>query len=82
MAAGADAEMRALVEDEMRELDARLEPRGSNCQRLLLPKDSDDSNIFLEIRAGTGGDEAALFAGDLFRMYSAMPSGAAGRSRS
>ena len=41
-----------------------------NCRRQLLPKDpSDERNIFLEIRAGTGGDESALFAGDLFRMY-------------
>ena len=50
---------------------ARLERRGAaSCTRLLVPKDDrDDSNIFLEVRAGTGGDEAAIFAGDLFRMY-------------
>jgi len=71
MAAGADAEMRALAEDELRELDARLEAEALDLTRLLIPKDErDDSNIFLEIRAGTGGDEAAIFAGDLFRMYS------------
>ena len=70
MAAGGDAEMRALAEDELRALDARLEGEGLELTRLLIPKDErDDSNIFLEIRAGTGGDEAAIFAGDLFRMY-------------
>jgi peptide chain release factor 1 len=69
--AGADAEMRALAEDELRDLDTRLEAEGLELTRLLIPKDErDDSNIFLEIRAGTGGDEAAIFAGDLFRMYS------------
>jgi len=71
MAAGADAEMRALAEDELRELDRRLESEGLELTQLLIPKDErDDANIFLEIRAGTGGDEAAIFAGDLFRMYS------------
>ena len=71
MAAGADAEMRELAEDEVRELRARLDSEGGQLARLLVPKDQrDDSNIFLEIRAGTGGDEAAIFAGDLFRMYS------------
>ena len=70
MAAGADADMRALAEDEVRELDAQLERESRELTRLLIPKDDrDDSNIFLEIRAGTGGDEAAIFAGDLFRMY-------------
>jgi peptide chain release factor 1 len=70
MAAGADAEMRVLVEDELHDLDARLEAEGLELTRLLIPKDErDDANIFLEIRAGTGGDEAAIFAGDLFRMY-------------
>jgi peptide chain release factor 1 len=71
MAAGGDADMRALAEEELRDLDARLEAEGVELTRLLIPKDErDDSNIFLEIRAGTGGDEAAIFAGDLFRMYS------------
>ena len=70
MARGTDVEMRALAEDEMRELDSRLEAEGLELTRLLVPRDPrDDSNIFLEIRAGTGGDEAAIFAGDLFRMY-------------
>jgi peptide chain release factor 1 len=51
-------------------------------QKMLLPKDpNDERNIFLEIRAGTGGDESALFAGDLLRMYCATPNASAGRSR-
>jgi peptide chain release factor 1 len=70
MATGADAEMRELAELEVREIDARLEHEAAELTRLLVPKDPrDESNIFLEIRAGTGGDEAAIFAGDLFRMY-------------
>jgi peptide chain release factor 1 len=71
MAGGADAEMREMAEEEMRDLDTRIEAEGAELAKLLLPKDPrDDSNIFLEVRAGTGGDEAAIFAGDLFRMYS------------
>jgi len=71
MAQGADAEMRELAEDELRDLDARIGAEGFGLTKLLIPSDPrDDSNIFLEIRAGTGGDEAAIFAGDLFRMYS------------
>jgi peptide chain release factor 1 len=70
MAAGSDAEMRELAEQELEQLDARLESESAELAKLLLPKDPrDDSNTFLEIRAGTGGDEAAIFAGDLFRMY-------------
>jgi peptide chain release factor 1 len=70
MAQGADAEMRELAEDELRDLDARIGAEGFELTKLLIPTDPrDDSNIFLEIRAGTGGDEAAIFAGDLFRMY-------------
>jgi peptide chain release factor 1 len=70
MAQGADAEMRELAEDELRNLDARIGTEGFELTKLLIPTDPrDDSNIFLEIRAGTGGDEAAIFAGDLFRMY-------------
>ncbi|MGE0667028.1 MAG: peptide chain release factor 1 [Sphingomonadales bacterium] len=65
-----DAEMKALAEEELRELNARLPEVERDLQLRLLPKDSDDDkDIILEIRAGTGGDEAALFAGDLFRMY-------------
>jgi len=70
MIEGGDADMRDLADEELRRLDARLEAEGLELTRLLIPKDErDDSNIFLEIRAGTGGDEAAIFAGDLFRMY-------------
>jgi peptide chain release factor 1 len=70
MAQGADAEMRELAEDELRDLDARIATEGFDLTKLLIPTDPrDHSNIFLEIRAGTGGDEAAIFAGDLFRMY-------------
>jgi peptide chain release factor 1 len=65
-----DAEMRDLAEAEIREGKARLERLEAELQRQLLPRDpNDERNIFLEIRAGTGGDESALFAGDLFRMY-------------
>lgn len=65
-----DPEMRELAEAEIREGKARLERLEAELQRQLLPRDpNDERNIFLEIRAGTGGDESALFAGDLFRMY-------------
>ena len=71
MAASGDPELRALAEEELRGIDARLESESAELARLLLPRDPrDDGNIFLEVRAGTGGDEAAIFAGDLFRMYS------------
>ena len=64
-------EMRALVEEEVREIEERLARQKEQLQQLLLPRDPDDTcDVFLEIRAGTGGQEAALFAGDLFRMYS------------
>ena len=66
----ADPEMRALAESELEEGRARLEEYEAEIQKLLLPRDPDDErNTFLEIRAGTGGEESALFAGDLFRMY-------------
>ncbi|MGH8283912.1 MAG: peptide chain release factor 1 [Gammaproteobacteria bacterium] len=65
-----DVAMRHLALEEKRAADARLAALEPELIKLLLPKDPhDDSNIFLEIRAGTGGDEAALFAGDLVRMY-------------
>lgn len=65
-----DAEMRALAEADLPEVRERIEALQRDIQILLLPKDAaDDKNAILEIRAGTGGDEAALFAGDLFRMY-------------
>jgi peptide chain release factor 1 len=66
-----DAEMRHLAQDEEKQLTARKEIIERELKLLLLPKDpNDDKNILLEIRAGTGGDEAGIFAGDLFRMYS------------
>ncbi|MCW8108825.1 peptide chain release factor 1 [Alteromonas ponticola] len=66
-----DAEMREMAQEEIKEAKAQLESLESELQILLLPKDpNDDHNCFLEIRAGAGGDEAAIFAGDLFRMYS------------
>jgi peptide chain release factor 1 len=70
MASEGDAELRDLAEEEVRDIEARLQALDDDLGRLLVPKDPrDDANIFLEIRAGTGGDEAAIFAGDLFRMY-------------
>jgi peptide chain release factor 1 len=66
-----DPDMKAFAEAELQEGQARLETIAAQLQKQLLPKDpNDERNIFLEIRAGTGGDESALFAGDLFRMYS------------
>ena len=65
-----DPEMRAFGEDELRAGRERLAMLEANLQAMLLPRDpNDERNLFLEIRAGTGGDESALFAGDLFRMY-------------
>jgi peptide chain release factor 1 len=65
-----DAEMRALAEADLPEVEERIAELQQDIQVLLLPKDAADAkNAILEIRAGTGGDEAALFAGDLFRMY-------------
>jgi peptide chain release factor 1 len=66
----ADPAMREMAEDELQQATHRLDSLESEISLLLLPKDpNDDNNIFLEIRAGTGGDEAAIFAGDVFRMY-------------
>jgi peptide chain release factor 1 len=66
----ADPDMTVLAEEEIHAARAKIEALESDLQRLLLPKDpNDERNIFLEIRAGTGGDESALFAGDLLRMY-------------
>jgi peptide chain release factor 1 len=71
MLADQDAEIRAMAQEEIGPLGAKIERLALELQKLLLPKDPNDvRNIFLEVRAGTGGDEAALFAGDLFRMYS------------
>ncbi|MBT3196150.1 MAG: peptide chain release factor 1 [Gammaproteobacteria bacterium] len=66
-----DPEMREMGSEELKAAQQQEEILSLDIQKLLLPKDpKDQSNIFLEIRAGTGGDEAAIFAGDLFRMYS------------
>ena len=66
-----DADIRAMAEEEVESAEAELEGLQLALQKLLLPKDpNDEKNVFLEIRAGTGGDEAAIFSGDLFRMYS------------
>lgn len=66
-----DPEIRAMADEEISNSKDELENLEVSLQKLLLPKDSKDScNVFLEIRAGTGGDEAAIFSGDLFRMYS------------
>ncbi|NGP54167.1 peptide chain release factor 1 [Thioalkalivibrio sp. XN8] len=71
MAGDRDAELRAMAEEELAGLEARLERLEVALKKHLVPRDPlDEANIFLEIRAGTGGDEAAIFAGDLFRMYS------------
>ena len=70
LAAGDDAEMAELASTELADLEARVPEMEHALEILLLPRDAaDDLNIILEVRAGTGGDEAALFAGDLFRMY-------------
>jgi peptide chain release factor 1 len=71
LAQDADPELRALGEEEVQSLKLRREQLEQELQLLMLPADPRDGcNVFLEIRAGTGGDEAAIFAGDLFRMYS------------
>ena len=76
MSEGDDAELRELGREELTSLATRLEHEQQELAKLLLPKDArDDSNIYLEVRAGTGGDEAAIFAGDLFRMYSRYADG-------
>jgi peptide chain release factor 1 len=71
MLADSDAEIREMAQEEVSGLEGSIVNLDARLQKLLLPKDPNDShNVFLEIRAGTGGDEAAIFAGDLFRMYS------------
>ncbi|MBO68703.1 MAG: peptide chain release factor 1 [Acidiferrobacteraceae bacterium] len=68
-----DLSIRKLARDEVPRLKSRIEENEKSLQLLLLPKDPNDrKNVYLEIRAGTGGDEAALFAGDLFRMYNSF----------
>ena len=71
MSSDPDQGMRALGEEEVARVQERIDAEEGALAGLLIPKDErDDKNIFLEVRAGTGGDEAAIFAGDLFRMYS------------
>ncbi|MGB1172678.1 MAG: peptide chain release factor 1 [Marinobacterium sp.] len=66
-----DADLKEMAQEEFKEAKALEEQLDADLQILMLPKDPNDGrNVFLEIRAGTGGDEAAIFAGDLFRMYS------------
>ena len=66
-----DPELRAMAEEEVEQAREQLTELEDRLQRMLLPRDPNDGrNVFLEVRAGTGGDEAAIFAGDLFRMYS------------
>ena len=71
-----DAELKAMAEEEITSATETLETLESDIQLLMLPVDPNDkANVFLEVRAGTGGDEAAIFAGDLFRMYSRYAEG-------
>jgi len=71
LARGTDADLRDLAREELKTLDGREDAILQSLKLLLVPKDPNDAkNVILEIRAGTGGDEAGLFAGDLFRMYS------------
>jgi len=71
LVASGDADMRDLAREELRSLVAKRDALLADLKILLIPKDpNDEKNVMLEIRAGTGGDEAALFAGELFRMYS------------
>jgi len=70
MLAESDADMRKMANEELAEIEIEQEQLDRQLQRLIVPPDPNDrKNLFLEIRAGTGGQEAALFAGDLFRMY-------------
>lgn len=71
LATDEDPDMRSMAQEEMVEAQKNIQQKEGELEILLLPRDpNDDCNVFLEIRAGTGGDEAAIFAGDLFRMYS------------
>jgi len=66
-----DVELKEMAQEEFKEAEKNRDVLNAELQKLLLPKDPNDrKNVFLEIRAGTGGDEAAIFSGDLFRMYS------------
>ena len=77
-----DKDLGELAREELEELEEDLARLENELRTLLLPKDPNDAkNVFLEIRGGTGGDEAALFAADLFRMYSKYAEAGDGRSR-
>ena len=76
LAGGSDAELKELAEQELSELETRRDDLLAEIRILMVPKDpNDEKNVVLEIRAGTGGDEAGLFAGHLFRMYSRFAEG-------
>jgi peptide chain release factor 1 len=82
LARGSDAEMRALAEEELKALHVRRETLLEEIKILLIPKDpNDEKNVILEVRAGTGGEEAALFAAELFNMYQRYGSVRAGIRR-
>ena len=71
LGSGAEQDLRAYAQEELVRLEERLVATEAELKVLLIPKDpNDEKNVILEIRAGTGGEEAALFAGELFRMYS------------
>lgn len=71
-----DPDMKAMVNQEISDLNAELENLEQSMRKLLIPKDArDDRNVYIEIRAGTGGDEAGIFAGDLLRMYTRYAEG-------
>ncbi len=70
MSQESDSEMKQMAEEEIKAAQAEIQKKEQDLELLLLPKDpNDQANIFLEVRAGAGGDEAAIFAGDLYRMY-------------
>ena len=76
VADGSDPELAALAEEELADLRARRKPLEERLQELMLPRDPNDGkDIFIEVRAGAGGDEAGIFAGDLLRMYSRYAEG-------
>ena len=78
-----DDDFRELVKEELAENKERLEELQKEITILLIPKDpNDEKNVIVEIRGGAGGDEAALFAADLFRMYTRMRNGGNGKSKS
>ena len=78
-----DPEIRAMATEELAELESHLPAIEDDLKVMLLPKDpNDEKNVILEIRAGTGGDEASLFAAEVFRMYSRFAEQQAGRSKS